>query len=151
MIKRVFNHTDSLIRMFIFNHTNGLVRMFIPEKISDRDSRWLEVFTIILPIYLKGSQKIKLEIISNYPDDELVQTIKKAHPDRVEVFISNKKLRSKAEKINSFMVIEPVGYWMEILEKEKMIRGIANFGDEEGTRKFIECFERLKFKILQPA
>lgn len=120
----------------LLNHTNGLVRMFIPEKISDGDSRWFEVFGIILPVNLGGNKKIQLEIISNYPHD-VIQTIKEAHPGRVKVFIP-----SKAEKINSFMVVEPIGYWMEVLEKENMIRGFANFGDTEGTKKLIECFDK---------
>lgn len=139
MIKKVFNHTDNLIKMFIFNHTDGLVRMFISEKISDRRTRWFEVFTIILPIYLEGNKKIKIEIISLYPDDKLLQELEKQYPDKIKVFgFLDKKMKDTP----SFIVVEPIGYWMEVLEKEKMIRGFANFGDIEETQKLIECFDK---------
>lgn len=123
----------------LLNHTDGLVRMFIPEKISEGDSRWFEVFTIILPINLGRNKKIKLEIISLYPDDKLLQELEKQYPDKIKVsgFIDK-----KTKDAPGFMVVEPIGYWIEVLGKEKMIRGFANFGDTEGTQKLIECFDK---------
>ncbi len=124
----------------LLNNANNLVRMFVPEKISDERSRWSSVFEFTLPIYLSGNKKIKFEIISNYPNDKLIQAIKKAHPDKVEVFVSNKKLKFKEEEINGFVVIEPVGYWMESLDT--ITKGFANFGDTEGTQGLIEFFDK---------
>ncbi len=132
----------------LLNHTDGLIRIFIAEKTSDEYSRWSNVFKFIFQVYLGANNKLRVEIISFYPDDKLLRDLKGQYPENIKVFgLTDKKIKDAP----SFMVIEPIGYWMEVLEKENMIRGFANFGDERGTRKFIECFERLKFKILQPA
>lgn len=134
---RLFNDAIAVL----LNHTEELVRVFITEKTCNTYDRWFNVFKLILPIHLKSERIKMVEIISSYTDEKPLRDLKKHYPDRVKIF-------DTAHTSPNFMVIEPLGYWVEILDEKKMIRGIANFGDREGTKKLIESFEKLKTKTF---
>ena len=95
----------------------------------------------------KPGTTLDVIVLNSYDENGLLQWLKASYNDKVKVFKIKKE--NQKDTIPHFLTIDSKGYRFETAderEEEKIVEGIMNYGDKEGTSKLNTFFEAAKRK-----
>lgn len=135
------DHAEIGVRFLFQNAEVGSIMYIVSDEFFDEF--WGRLKNVITDFLKKTG---KLEVILLKKKNRLIDELQKEHGEQVKTFIINENVSQK-EKIPHIVIASPVGYRVELsdeLMKEKIVKGVLNFGDESGTNNLRNFFFRLR-------
>lgn len=137
------DHAEVGIRFLFANASAGSTIQIVSDEFFDEF--WGRLKSVMVN-FLKGSGK--LEVVLLKAKNQLIGDLQKEFGSNVNVYMINDQILPK-EKIPHVVVVSPVGYRVELsdeLMKDKIVKGVLNFGDVKGTqtlKKFVDDLRSL--------
>lgn len=110
---------------------------------------WVKLQPFLNKFLEKDGSNLEVIILEKYDEKGALSKLKKNFSGKINLFILKRKEMMK--KIYNFVTVDPVGYRLELSDNEKknkIVKGVINFGDNKGTSSLNELFETIK-KISQ--
>lgn len=105
---------------------------------------WAEMQPFLSNFLDKETSSLDVVILEEYKKEGILTKLKDAFPERVKIYsFKNKDIKSK---ISNFVTVDQMGYRIELSDeqkKDKVVKGIINFGDKSGTDSLNNLFQTI--------
>ena len=105
---------------------------------------WDELYPHLNNFLKKDNVEIEIVILKDYEKGRTIKKISKEFSTKVKVYKFSQK---DTKKMPNFVTIDTMGYRFELSDEEKknkIVKGVINFGDEAITNSLNEIFEVVK-------
>lgn len=127
---------------YLFQNATDNIRIVSNEFYEDF---WVRFQAMLSNFLNRSSAHLEIVLLDKYNDKGVLSSIKNSFSSKVDVWLLNRK--ELAKKIYNFVTVDPVGYRIELSDdqkKDKIVQGVINFGNAEGTAELNRLFEDIK-------